>query len=117
MLIGRCLASLRFHYDEKVAIQYILQKDLAECNAIEEEVDGFVQFPLQVASVVFSIFVLELKNGWKVSFRSKGECSAALFAQQYGGNGHFHAAGARVMENISLSKILERLTETAGKLL
>jgi bifunctional oligoribonuclease and PAP phosphatase NrnA len=113
LLIGRCLSSLRFHYDDKVAIQYILQKDLAECNAIEEEVDGFVQFPLQVESVVFSVFLLELKSGWKISFRSKGVYSAAGFAQQFGGNGHFNAAGARVAEKLTLQEMLDKLVATA----
>ena len=115
LLIGRCLSSLKFHFGDKAAIQYILQKDLAECNAIEEEVDGFVQFPLQVNTVVFSIFLLELKTGWKISFRSKGEYSAAALAQAYGGNGHFHAAGARIMETPSLEEILKSLTANAEK--
>jgi len=113
LLIGRCLATLRFHYEDKVAIQYILQKDLVECNAIEEEVDGFVQFPLQVESVVFSVFLLELKSGWKISFRSKGDYSAAGFAQAFGGNGHFNAAGARVAEQLSLKEMLDKLISTA----
>lgn len=115
LLIGRCMSTLKFHYENKVAIQYILQKDLQECNAIEEEVDGFVQFPLQVESVVFSIFLLELKTGWKISFRSKYNYSAAGFAQVFGGNGHFNAAGARVTETPTLSEMLQRLVATAEK--
>lgn len=118
MLIGRCLSSLRFHHDARLAVQYILQKDLAECNATEEEVDGFVQFPLQVESVVFSVFVLEIEKGWKISFRSKGEYSAALFAQQYGGNGHFHAAGARVLDKtMPLDALASNLVSTTEKFL
>lgn len=117
LLIGRCLSSLRFHFGDKVAIQYILQKDLAECNASEEEVDGFVQFPLQVDTVVFSVFLLELKTGWKISFRSKNVYSAAAFAQEYGGNGHFHAAGARVIETPPLDQMLSSLVNNAEKLL
>lgn len=116
-LIGRCLGTLQFHYSDKLATQYILQGDLAEFNAAEEEVDGFVQFPLQVETVVFSIFILELKTAWKISFRSKGEYSAALLAQEFGGNGHFHAAGARVAEKMELGELVNRILLKAGNLL
>ena len=107
LLIARCLASLKFYFDNRLAMQAIFQNDLKETGSIEEEVDGFVQFPLQVASVEFSIFILELKEGWKVSFRSKGNKSAAEVAKKFGGNGHFHAAGARIFEKKSF-EILEK---------
>jgi phosphoesterase RecJ-like protein len=96
LLIGKCLSSLKFFFNDRLATQVITQKDIKDSEAIEEEVDGFVQFPLQVATVEFSIFILELKEGWKVSFRSKGTRSAAEVSKRFGGNGHFHAAGARI---------------------
>jgi phosphoesterase RecJ-like protein len=113
LLIARCLASLKFYHDNRLAIQLITQKDLADCGAIEEEVDGFVQFPLQVSTVEFSIFILELKNGWKISFRSKGDKSAAKLSQYFGGNGHFHAAGARIFETVSFDELQAKLIKMA----
>lgn len=111
LLIGKCLSSLKFFFDDRLATQVIMQKDIAESGAIEEEVDGFVQFPLQVATVEFSIFILELKEGWKVSFRSKGNRSAAEVSKHFGGNGHFHAAGARIFERKTFEQLHKELCD------
>ena len=108
-LIGRTLDSLGFYFDNRLALQVITQHDLQEASADAEEVDGFVQLPLQIDTVVFSIFVLELKEGWKMSFRSKGNYSAQEVSTGFGGNGHFHAAGARVYENITWENLRMKL--------
>jgi phosphoesterase RecJ-like protein len=114
-LIGKCLSSLQFFFDDRLATQVIKQADLRESGAIEEEVDGFVQFPLQVGTVEFSIFILELRQGWKMSFRSKGSKSAAEVAKQFGGNGHFNAAGARVYEEIAFDELHKRVLDAVGQ--
>jgi phosphoesterase RecJ-like protein len=111
LLIGKCLSSLKFFFDDRLATQIIFQKDLKDAGAIEEEVDGFVQFPLQVATVEFSIFILELKEGWKVSFRSKGNKSAAEVSRHFGGNGHFHAAGARIFEKKTFEQLHKEICD------
>ena len=115
LLIGRCMNSLQFYFNGRLATQVIFQNDLKETGSIEEEVDGFVQFPLQVATVEFSIFILELKEGWKVSFRSKGNKSAAEVAKKFGGNGHFHAAGARIFEKKSFEELHKQIQEAVLK--
>jgi phosphoesterase RecJ-like protein len=115
MLVGRSLSSLKFYFDDHLATQVIFQNDLRETSSNEEEVDGFVQFPLQVASVEFSIFILELKEGWKVSLRSKGNKSAAEAANYFGGNGHFHAAGARIYEKKSFDVLHKEICDTVFK--
>ncbi len=115
LLIGKCLSSLKFFFDDKLAIQVITQQDLKKSGASEEEVDGFVQFPLQVSTVEFSIFILELKEGWKISFRSKGNKSAAEVSRYFGGNGHFHAAGARIFEKKSVDTLTKEICDTVFK--
>lgn len=108
-LIGRTLDSLGFYFEERLALQVITQEDLTTLKAVEEEVDGFVQLPLQIETVEFSIFVLELKDGWKMSFRSKGERSAQAVSGEFGGNGHFHAAGARVYQKTPWEEIRSKI--------
>jgi phosphoesterase RecJ-like protein len=115
LLIGRCLSTLKFFFDDRLATQVIFQKDLKETGSIEEEVDGFVQFPLQVATVEFSIFILELREGWKVSFRSKGNKSAAEAAKYFGGNGHFHAAGARIFEKKTFDGLHKEILDAVSE--
>jgi len=60
---------------------------------------------------------LELKEGWKVSFRSKGDKSAAEVAKHFGGNGHFHAAGARIFEKRNFEELHKEIRDTVQALL
>lgn len=114
-LIGKTLDSLEFYYNSRLAIQVITQDDLQKVAADEEEVDGFVQLPLQIETVVFSIFVLQLKEGWKMSFRSKGVYSAQSVSAEFGGNGHFHAAGARIYDSMEWEDIRSRILTTVAQ--
>jgi phosphoesterase RecJ-like protein len=116
-LIRDALNSLEYHYDNRMAFQCILQSQIRAANADEEDVDGLVQFPFQVKGIVLSVFLLELKEGWKVSTRSKDNVSAANFAQTFGGNGHFHAAGARVPEPHTMEEMKRRIIQNAGTIL
>jgi phosphoesterase RecJ-like protein len=117
LLMRDCLNSLQYHHHDRVAIQFVLQAQLKEINAQEEDVDGFVQMPFQVRGIVLSIFLLELKEGWKVSVRSKGDVSAASVAQKFGGNGHFHAAGARIHGTLTLREMLDALVQESANAL
>ncbi len=114
-LVAKALASLQFFFDERLATQVITQADLHEAGANAEEVDGFVQFPLQIGSLDFSIFFLQLQEGWKISFRSRGDKSAAEVAKHFGGNGHFHAAGARIRQEISYDDLLQQVCDAVAK--
>lgn len=116
-LIRDALNSLELHFDGRMAFQTILQSQLHAANADEEDVDGLVQTPFQVKGIVLSVFLLELKEGWKVSTRSKDDVSAADFAQTFGGNGHFHAAGARVKEVWTLEEMKRDIVANAGTIL
>ena len=49
--------------------------------------------------------------GRKVSFRSKGDKSAAEVAKHFGGNGHFHAAGARIFEKRSFEELHKEIRD------
>jgi phosphoesterase RecJ-like protein len=66
-----------------------------ETGALESDTDGFVNFSLSVDSVVVGMLFIELKEGFKVSFRSKGNIPVNKLAGEFGGGGHINAAGAR----------------------
>ncbi|HWF43573.1 MAG TPA: DHH family phosphoesterase [Candidatus Kapabacteria bacterium] len=117
LLLRECLNSLEYHYDGRMALQTILQSQLEQTGAMEEDVDGFVQMPFQVKGIMLSVFLLELKEGWKISTRSKDNVSAARFAQNFGGNGHFNAAGARVHGVQSLDEMKRGIIDFAGVVL
>jgi phosphoesterase RecJ-like protein len=77
----------------------ITQKDFEELGAIESDTENFVNYNLSIENVVLGILFIELKNGFKVSFRSKGSIPVNKLANDFGGGGHTNAAGARFFTN------------------
>jgi phosphoesterase RecJ-like protein len=58
------------------------------------DTEGFVNMPLSVEGVVFSVFIREEEDMVKISFRSRGNFPANLFASEvFNGGGHRNASG------------------------
>jgi phosphoesterase RecJ-like protein len=98
-LLGRTLDSLKLAGNNKIGYMSITQDTFNELNAIESDTEGFVNYTLSVENIVLGILFIELKNGFKVSFRSKGDISVNKLAAQFGGGGHTNAAGARLLKS------------------
>lgn len=118
-LLGKSLDSLTlFGKENKIGYMILDQKMINESNALESDTDGFVNFSLSVDSVVLGMLFIELKEGFKVSFRSKGTIPVNKLAGEFGGGGHTNAAGARFF-NKKLSdyqqKILAKAEEYLNK--
>ena len=109
-LLGRCLNSLKLIADNKIGYMELTQKDFSELNAIESDTENFVNYILSVEGVRLGILFIELKNGFKVSFRSKGNIPVNKLAGKFGGGGHINASGARFRDqemNSLIPKILK----------
>jgi len=98
-LLGRALNSIQLEADGKIGYMIITQKDFDELNAIESDTENFVNYNLSIENVVVGILFIELKNGFKVSFRSKGSIPVNKLANEFDGGGHINAAGARFFTN------------------
>jgi phosphoesterase RecJ-like protein len=110
-LLGRCLNSLKLIADNKVGYMVLTQQDFNNINAIESDTENFVNFILSVENVRLGMLFIELKHGFKVSFRSKGQIPVSELAGEFGGGGHLNAAGARFRDsemNSMIPKILEK---------
>jgi bifunctional oligoribonuclease and PAP phosphatase NrnA len=118
-LLGRSLNSMKlFGNDGNVSYMILTQKDFLETGAVESDTDGFVNFALSVENVKLGMIFVELNEGFKVSFRSKGNISVNKLAGEYGGGGHINAAGARFFKNNLfelLSEILSKAVEYVNK--
>lgn len=111
-LLGRSLNSLKlFGNKGNVSYMILTQKDFLETGAVESDTDGVVNYALSVENVKIGILFVELKYGFKVSFRSKGDISVNQLAREYDGGGHTNAAGARFFKN----NLFELLPEILGK--
>jgi phosphoesterase RecJ-like protein len=94
-LLGRSLDTLKLIDSDRVGYMYILQSTFNELGASESDTENFVNYPLSIENVVISLLFIELKNGFKVSFRSKGKIPVNKIAAKFGGGGHTNAAGVR----------------------
>ena len=114
-LLGKALESLKL-YGGKKEISYMVlkQDDFNSLGAIESDTDSFVNFSLSVENVKIGLLFIELKQGFKVSFRSKGNIPVNKLAAEFGGGGHTNAAGLRIFNekmDDNISKILSKSEE------
>jgi phosphoesterase RecJ-like protein len=111
-LFGRAVNSMKlFGENNEVSYMHLTRTDFDETTAYESDTDGFVNVSLSVENVKLGILFLELREGFKVSFRSKGVIPVNLLAAEFGGGGHINAAGLRIRDgNLDqfISKILNR---------
>lgn len=114
-LLGEALHTISLSESAKVAYMIVTQESLIRSKAIESDVDGFVNFALTSKGVEVGILFFELKDGVKISFRSKGEIPVNKLAEAFGGGGHLNASGTRLY-NISLEEIMPKVLSSADKL-
>ncbi|GAB4290072.1 MAG: bifunctional oligoribonuclease/PAP phosphatase NrnA [Ignavibacteriaceae bacterium] len=109
-LLGEALTSLQLTGNGKsIAYMVVKQEQFKRLGAFESDTDNFVNFCLSVKGVKIGLLFIELKDGFKVSFRSKGNIPVNKIAQEFGGGGHLNAAGARFRN--------EKLDQHIGKIL
>lgn len=112
LLLGEALKEIKLLSDNnEIAYSVLSRSSFEKTGALENDTDGFVNFCLSIENVKIGILFIELKEGFKVSFRSKGKIPVHLLAKEYGGGGHTNAAGVRIpggkLEN-NINQILER---------
>jgi len=116
-LLGTALASLKLHGSKKqIGFMLLTQQDFVKCDAIESDTDSFVNFSLSVQNVKVGLLFIELKEGFKVSFRSKGIIPMNKLASEFGGGGHTNAAGARIL-NEKISDMIQIILSKAEEYL
>lgn len=96
-LIGRALQSSNLYCNNKLNIMYLTEQDLQEFNASPEELNNIAEMTLDVKGVQAGVFIYRHKSFdyYKMSFRSRGDINIRSIAEQYGGGGHFNAAGGK----------------------
>lgn len=112
-LLGEALATLKTEYNGRLAHITITRESLQRTGTAEEDTDNFTVYPMSVAGVVAGILFLEMPDGLKISFRSKGDIPINELAALFGGGGHKNAAGARV-RSAFLDILKPQVIEAAG---
>jgi phosphoesterase RecJ-like protein len=110
-LIGFCLfQKMKVYTEYHAAIISISGKELYQFNYTNGDVEGFVNIPLSIEGVEFSVFLREDTDKIKISFRSQGTFPAnKVAADLFNGGGHLNAAGGE--SYLTLIETLKKLEE------
>jgi phosphoesterase RecJ-like protein len=94
---------------------YLTQQDLNEYNHVMGDTEGFVNMPLSIKGIDFSVLFIEKAGFIKLSFRSKGNFPVNEFASKYfSGGGHLNASGGEYNDTLenTIAYFLKVLKET-----
>lgn len=84
------------------------EEELKQFNYKKGDVEGFVNMPLSIKGIIFSVFIKNEAGKVKISFRSVGNFPANQFSDElFGGGGHKNAAGAE--SQVSVEKTVEKI--------
>ena len=94
-LMGYCLyKKMKIYPEYQAALITLTQKELHEFNYDNGDAEGFVNIPLSIEGINFTVFMREDPDKIKVSLRSKGTFPTNKFASEvFGGGGHLNASG------------------------
>ncbi len=115
-LLGEVLLSIQLAYGGKLAYFSITQEQLKRNQVVPDETEQFVNYAGAISGVLVTVFFMEMPDGIKISFRSKGDMPVNELAKVYGGGGHKNAAGARLF-NAALDETIKRILKDAARIL
>jgi len=108
-IFKKALDNLKF--DGKIAYTSLTSDDLKKCGATNKDLDGIVEYILNIKDVAVSAFVYEKdENLCKISLRSK-KADVNKIASVFEGGGHVLAAGASFKGglNSALDRVLAEI--------
>lgn len=102
----------------RTAYIYLTREDLNNYNHCKGDTEGFVNLPLSISGIYFSVLFIEKENFIKMSFRSKGSFPTNEFASKYfGGGGHLNASGGEHYDSLqnTIEYFLKGLNENTWR--
>ena len=95
-LFGKTMSKIRYFLDGRFAVATVRLSDIAECNALQSDTEGFIDFVMGINGVEVGACVMETqKDKYKISFRAKTADVNAV-ASTFGGGGHTLASGCQI---------------------
>jgi phosphoesterase RecJ-like protein len=115
-LLTRVISSIKLIHNEKLVYMIVTQDMFRDTQTREQDIDNFIDYGMMIKNVLIVIFFVELQDGIKISFRSRGDIAINELAKKYNGNGHKNAAGARLF-NTTLEQIVPDVLKNAEEYL
>ncbi len=113
----QALASLRYHFYEKVASITITKEQIERLEVDETDLEGITAVPRMSEGVDVGITLRQLKEGaYKVSVRTTPAADASAICARLGGGGHKRAAGCEIIgssENV-MDAVLKEVSRELG---
>ncbi|MFC7679560.1 bifunctional oligoribonuclease/PAP phosphatase NrnA [Paenibacillus sp. GCM10028914] len=113
-VLVKALNTLTISPDGKIAWVHVTPQHMLDTGAINEDLEGIVNYPRNIQGVEVGILFKQVNTGAvKVSLRSAGKVDVAALAQSFGGGGHVRAAGCRIegdLEDIII-QVVERVKQ------
>ncbi len=106
-----------FKIDDNIAYTCLTADEIRECGASNSDLDGIVEYILNIKGIDVSVFVYEKgDNLSKISLRSK-KADVNKIASVFGGGGHIFAAGASFNGNVqtALDSVLDEIKKELDK--
>ncbi len=104
-LLSLVLDTLEFHYDGKLALEYVTIDMFKKTNTSADNTESFVNYARSIRGVEVGVFLREDEpNVFKISIRSKGNIDVSEVAVQFEGGGHKNAAGGTVRAPLEEAK-------------
>lgn len=91
---------MKLYFNDFLCIMTISDAMLKKHHATNQDLEGFVEKTLAIRGVKIGVMLSEVKerNEIRLSLRSKDEFEVRDIANELGGGGHYHAAGARIKD-------------------
>ncbi len=107
---------MEFYADGKLAIVMFSHEDFVKHGVSLDDLDAFPDLPLALNDVQIAILSSEDDKGYfRTSLRSKGDVSARVVAETFGGAGHFNASGCKIFGEFE--EVKQRLIDSTLQVL
>lgn len=102
-LLGYCLAEkMKVFTEYRAAYIWLSREELNRFSHQNGDTEGFVNYPLSIKGIVFSVLFMENDGFIKVSLRSRGAFPVNEFSKKYyNGGGHTNAAGGKAFMSMA----------------
>lgn len=114
--LAKVLGEIEYHADGKIAILKLSLEDINKNNLDMDDSRDVIDMIMNVTTVITAaLFRQDEVSGYKMSLRSKDKIEVLGIAENYGGGGHMHAAGAYIegefqkIKDDVVSQLLQRL--------
>lgn len=114
LLIKRGLSRLAFTEDHRVSWLFITPQDMMDTGALNEDLEGLVNYPRNIEGVDVGILFKQLEDERvKVSLRSNEKADVSAIAQHFGGGGHVRAAGCTIYKPLheAIKEVIEQVKQ------